>query len=61
LQHLAHVAVERKCFRLEWEVLRWNESAIEFYKRIGGECSDEWDVYTLSEAALARLAEVRSP
>lgn len=61
LQHLAQVAIERDCFRLEWEVLRWNEPAIAFYERIGGECSKEWDVYTLGGAALERLAENRSP
>lgn len=59
LQHVAEVAVERDCFRLEWEVLRWNEPAIAFYERIGGECSKEWDVYTLSGDALRRLAEGR--
>ncbi len=60
LQHLAQVALDRNCLRLEWEVLRWNEPAIAFYERIGGECSKEWDVYTLSEDALKRLADGRS-
>ena len=59
LQHLAQVAVEQGCFRLEWEVLHWNEPAVAFYERIGGKCSREWDVYTLSGEALARLAQER--
>src|SRR5262245_44552255 len=30
---LARLAVERGCGRLEWAVLNWNESAIQFYKK----------------------------
>ncbi|MBA3311745.1 MAG: GNAT family N-acetyltransferase [Planctomycetota bacterium] len=62
LRHVARVAVERGCFRLEWEVLRWNEPAIGFYDRLGGRRSEEWDVYTLSGDALINLAgaEIRS-
>ncbi|KAG7375613.1 Diamine acetyltransferase 1 [Phytophthora pseudosyringae] len=28
--------------RLEWSCLRWNEGALAFYDRIGGERMDEW-------------------
>src|SRR5262249_49538650 len=35
LAHLAGIAVERGCHRLEWSVLDWNEPAIGFYKRAG--------------------------
>jgi GNAT superfamily N-acetyltransferase len=56
LRHVAGVALSRGCFRLEWEVLRWNESAVRFYERLGGERNVEWDVYTLSGPALQKLA-----
>jgi GNAT superfamily N-acetyltransferase len=56
LRHVAAVAVGRGCFRLEWEVLGWNESAIAFYERLGGKRNDEWHVYTLGGEALERLA-----
>jgi GNAT superfamily N-acetyltransferase len=55
-RHVAQVAVERGCFRIEWEVLRWNEPAIAFYNRIGGQRDAAWDVFTLSGDALAALA-----
>ena len=32
LKHLAKIAVERGCPRLEWVALDWNEPAIEFYE-----------------------------
>lgn len=56
LRHVAGVALSRGCFRLEWEVLRWNEPAIRFYERLGGERNVEWDVYTLGGEGLRRLA-----
>jgi len=56
LEHLARVAVERGCGRLEWAVLDWNEPAIGFYQRLGAQANDEWTVYRLAGDALARLA-----
>lgn len=56
LRFLAQVAEERKCGRLEWSVLDWNESAIGFYKSIGAEALDEWLIFRLKGDALTRLA-----
>ena len=57
LAHLARLALERKCGRMEWWVLDWNESAIRFYKSIGARAMDEWTVYRLDGDALFRLAD----
>ena len=56
LAYLAHLAKSRKCGRLEWCVLDWNETAIGFYKRIGAKPMDEWTVYRVDDAALDDLA-----
>ena len=56
LQHLARVAGERGCGRLEWSVLDWNETAIGFYRRLGARANDGWTVYRLDGDALERLA-----
>lgn len=56
LRHLARLAVERGCARLEWSVLDWNEKAIGFYRSVGAEAMDAWTVYRMSGAALVRLA-----
>jgi GNAT superfamily N-acetyltransferase len=56
LRRLATVAVERRCGRLEWSVLDWNEPAIGFYTRLGAKPMNEWTVYRLTGPALATLA-----
>ena len=55
LAHLAALAVERGCARLEWSVLDWNEPAIGFYKSLGARLMDEWTVMRVDGDALARL------
>ena len=57
LAHLARLAVERGCGRLEWWVLDWNEDAIRFYRSIGAVAMDDWTVYRVTGDALAALAE----
>lgn len=56
LAHLAKIAVERDCARLEWSVLDWNEPAISFYRSLGAVPMDEWTVNRVSGDALATLA-----
>ena len=57
LAHLAAIACERGCARVEWSVLDWNRLAIEFYERLGAHPQDEWTTYRISDAALLRLAD----
>jgi len=56
LEHLAQIAVERKCGRFEWTVLDWNEPAIGFYRRLGAAPMEDWTIFRLTGAALERLA-----
>jgi GNAT superfamily N-acetyltransferase len=56
LAHLARVAVERGCGRLEWAVLDWNRDAIKFYERLGARPNSDWTVYRLAGEALTGLA-----
>jgi GNAT superfamily N-acetyltransferase len=57
LRHLARIAKERDCGRLEWWVLDWNEDAIRFYKSLGAVPMDEWTVYRVTGEALEGLAD----
>ncbi|HEX8651711.1 MAG TPA: GNAT family N-acetyltransferase [Pyrinomonadaceae bacterium] len=57
LVYLAQVARERRCGRMEWAVLNWNEPAIRFYKSLGARPLDDWIVFRLHEDALDKLAE----
>ncbi len=58
LAHLARLAKERGCGRLEWWVLDWNRPAIEFYESFGAEAMNEWTVYRVSGEALNDLAAI---
>ena len=57
LIHLAKIARDRGCGRLEWAVLDWNEPAIEFYRKLGAKSMDEWTVFRLTRDGIAKLAD----
>ena len=57
LAHLASLAVERGCGRLEWAVLDWNAPAIGFYRTLGATPMEEWTIFRLTGAPLAALAK----
>ena len=57
LSHLAKLAKERDCGRLEWWVLDWNKPAIDFYKKIGAKPMDEWTVFRLTGEDLDKTAK----
>jgi GNAT superfamily N-acetyltransferase len=57
LAAVARIAVEEKCYGIHWEVLNWNQRAIELYKALGAEFRDQWRPVMLTGDALLRLAE----
>lgn len=56
LLHLAKLAVERGCDRLDWAVLDWNVSAIEFYEGLGARMHDDWRLFRAEGEALRKMA-----
>lgn len=58
LVHLAKQTVDGGYCRLDWSVLKWNESAIRFYQGIEARELDDWTRFRLDGAALAVLAGV---
>ena len=56
LRHLATVAIERRCARVDWAVLDWNTSAIAFYRSLGAQPLEDWRVFRLTGAPLEQLA-----
>jgi GNAT superfamily N-acetyltransferase len=56
VEAVAREAVARGASRLEWAVLDWNEGALRFYRRLGGQPQTEWLRYNLDSEALTRLA-----
>lgn len=55
LEHIAGLAIERDCGRVEWWVLNWNP-ARKFYEALGAKSMDEWTVYRLVGKELENLA-----
>lgn len=56
LEHLAFLAAERGCGRLEWWCLDWNQPSIDFYLSLGAEPMKDWTVYRLTGDTLQDLA-----
>ncbi len=56
LLHVARLAKERDCGRLEWSVLDWNQQAINFYKKLGALPMSEWTVFRVAGQSLDELA-----
>lgn len=57
LSYLAKLAVERDCGRLEWSVLDWNQSAIDFYQAQGATMLQDWRINRVSGDNLQKLAQ----
>ena len=57
---LAGVAADARaagCTRLEWRTLKWNETALGFYKSLGAEPLSEWLTLRLNEPHLSGLVK----
>ncbi len=50
--YLAKEAKDEGCGRMEWVCLDWNESAIEFYRKLGASGLDDWTIFRLDEEDL---------
>jgi len=61
LAHLAMIARAEGCFGMKWEVLEWNQPAIEFYHSIGAELNADRRVLLFKDAAFERMAEDGAP
>lgn len=59
LAELAAECVRRGYTRLQWSVLDWNESSIQFYRRLGARPSEEWVGFRLTGAGLREIAAER--
>jgi len=57
LQHIAQIAVAEGCPRLEWDVLDWNQPAIDFYHSQGAKMQAEWRIMRVADEALINLAK----
>jgi len=54
---VAEIARRENCYGVRWEVLDWNQPAIDFYKTLGATFLDQWKAVLLTGEALGRAAE----
>jgi GNAT superfamily N-acetyltransferase len=56
LARLAQIAVRENCYGMRWQVLDWNQPAIDFYEGLGGEVQRPWLTVRLMGEPLRKLA-----
>jgi GNAT superfamily N-acetyltransferase len=56
LAHVAQIAQRENCYGMRWEVLDWNQPAIEFYQSLGATFLDHWKTVLLTGQALVRVS-----
>ncbi len=60
LASVARIALQENCYGVHWEVLDWNQQALDFYKSLDATFRDQWRPLMLTDDALRRLAEQAS-
>ncbi|MDP1660349.1 MAG: GNAT family N-acetyltransferase [Phycisphaerales bacterium] len=53
---VARISTARGCTRMDWSVLNWNTSAIDFYKSLGAKGLTEWTIFRLANESLTAVA-----
>ena len=56
LTYLAQLCVKRSVQRLDWSCLDWNESAIDFYEKLGAKKMSQWLLFRLEGSHLLAVA-----
>jgi GNAT superfamily N-acetyltransferase len=56
-REVAAEAARRGCGEMEWQVLTWNEVAMDFYYRLGGRRDEAWFTYLLDAEGIRRVAD----
>jgi ribosomal protein S18 acetylase RimI-like enzyme len=55
---VARISTSRGCTRMDWAVLNWNTTAIDFYKSLGAKGLTEWTIYRLANDSLTAVAKM---
>jgi GNAT superfamily N-acetyltransferase len=59
LAELARIAKAENCYGVKWEVLDWNQPAIDFYEGFGAKIRKQWLTVALRDEPLEKLAKSR--
>ena len=55
MREVISIAKKENCFAVDWVVLDWNQSAIDFYKKIGAKEMNEWKSFRLDSSKFDSL------
>jgi GNAT superfamily N-acetyltransferase len=55
MKEVVSIAKMENCFGVDWVVLDWNKSAIDFYKKIGAVDMNEWKTFRLDSSKFDSL------
>jgi len=55
MRHIIRLARDRRCGRVEWAALEWNEPAIRFYEAMGAKALNEWRLFRLTQEAMEKV------
>jgi GNAT superfamily N-acetyltransferase len=61
LERTARIGADLNCGRFEWIALRWNKSALRFYKQLGAAKMNEWVLLRMDSKAMTGLASSSKP
>ncbi len=56
LIYLAKLAIKENCGRFQWQVMNWNQPALDFYEALGAKKLSEWITMRMEGEALEKLA-----
>jgi len=60
LAQVARIAQAEQCYGVRWEVLHWNQAAIDLYQKLGATFLDAWKSMVLTGKALERAANANT-
>jgi len=55
MSHMIRLAKDRRCGRVEWAALEWNEPALRFYEAMGATALNEWRIFRLTQEAMEKV------
>jgi GNAT superfamily N-acetyltransferase len=60
MTYIAKTAIAESCYGVRWEVLDWNQSAIDVYQHLGSKFRDGWRIMQITGRELIELAKSAS-
>lgn len=57
-KEVVSIAKREDCCKIEWAVLDWNKTAINFYEKIGAKEMKDWKIYQLSSSEFNSILDL---